>query len=186
MIEHIKTNAPEKLHTHIEHMNQHKNEMGEHSQQSHFSGCPSSHMMQFEESSQTARASSQLRQWPIQLHLVPPTAPYFKNANIYLVADCVPFAYSNFHSDILAGHAIAIACPKLDDVSEYVDKVTQIFRISTPKSITVVIMEVPCCSGLVQIAHHATIKAELKLPVEVIVIGIRGNLLERKTIQPQM
>jgi NAD-dependent dihydropyrimidine dehydrogenase PreA subunit len=185
VIEHIKTNTPEKLHTHLEHMNQHKNEMGEHSQQSHFSGCPSSHMMQFEESSQTeqtARASSQLRQWPIQLHLVPPTAPYFQNANIFLVADCVPFAYANFHSDILAGNAIATGCPKLDDVHEYVEKVTQIFKHSMPKSIKVAIMEVPCCSGLVQIAQQAAINAELKLPIEVIVIGIRGKLLAKRTI----
>ena len=185
VIEHIKTNTPEKLHTHLEHMNQHKNEMGEHSQQSHFSGCPSSHMMQFEESSQTeqtARASSQLRQWPIQLHLIPPTAPYFQNANIFLVADCVPFAYANFHSDILAGNAIATGCPKLDDVHEYVEKVTQIFKHSMPKSIKVAIMEVPCCSGLVQIARQAAINAELKLPIEIIVIGIRGNLLAKRTI----
>ncbi len=189
VIEHIKTNAPEKLHSHIEHMNQHKNEMSGHSQQSHFGGCPSSRMMQFGEPSHaepTARVSSQLRQWPIQLHLVPPTAPYFQNANIFLVADCVPFAYANFHSDILAGNAIAIACPKLDDVSEYVDKVTQIFRNSTPKSITVAIMEVPCCSGLVQIARQAAINAELNLPIEVIVIGIRGNLISKRTIQDQV
>ncbi|MDI6767123.1 MAG: 4Fe-4S binding protein [Bacteroidota bacterium] len=189
VIEHIKTNTPEKLHTHIEHMNQHKNEMNRHSQQLHFGGCPSSRVMQFEEPSNTepsARTSSQLRQWPIQLHLVPPTAPYFQNANIFLVADCVPFAYSNFHSDILAGNAIAICCPKLDDVNEYVEKVAQIFRHSMPKSIKVAIMEVPCCSGLVQIAHQASIKAGLNIPIEVVVIGIRGNLIGKKTIQPLM
>lgn len=188
VLEHIKENSPEKLHSHIEHMDQHKNEMIKHSHQSHFGGCPSTRVMQFEASTQaesTIRASSQLRQWPIQLHLIPPTAPYFKNANICLVADCVPFAYSNFHSDILSGNAIAIACPKLDDVSGYVEKLTQIFRNSTPKSISVAIMEVPCCSGLVQIVYHAAIKAELKLPIEVLLIGIRGNLLERKSIQPQ-
>ena len=185
VIEHIKTNAPEKLHTHIEHMKQHINEIGEHSHQPHFGGCPSSRTMQFEESSpteQTAPASSRLRQWPIQLHLVSPTAPYFQNANIFLVADCVPFAYANFHSDILAGNAIAIGCPKLDNVHEYVEKVTQIFKHSMPKSIKVAIMEVPCCSGLVQIARQAVINAELNLPIEVIVIGIRGNLLAKRTI----
>lgn len=189
VIEHIKMNAPEKLRTHIEHMNQHKNEISKHSQQSHFSGCPSSRVMQFEEqppAEPAAHVSTQLRQWPIQLHLVPPTAPYFKNANIYLVADCVPFAYPNFHSDILAGNAIAIGCPKLDDVQAYVDKVTQIFKCSVPKGITVVIMEVPCCSGLVQIAQQATINAELKLSIEVMVIGIRGDLIVKRTIQNQM
>ena len=185
VIAHIKTNAPEKLHTHIEHMNQHKNEISGHSHQPHFGGCPSSHTMQFEEPSQmeqTAPASSRLLQWPIQLHLVSQTAPYFQNANIFLVADCVPFAYANFHSDILAGNAIAIGCPKLDDVHEYVEKVTQIFKHSMPKSIKVAIMEVPCCSGLIQIARQAAINAELNLPIEVIVIGIRGNLLSKRTI----
>lgn len=189
VIEHIKTNSSEKLHAHIDHMNQHKNGLHEHSHQTHFSGCPSSRVMQFEESSYiepATRAYSQLRQWPIQLHLVPPTAPYFQNANIFLVADCVPFAYANFHSDILSGNAIAIGCPKLDDVHEYLEKLTQIFRNSVPKSIKVAIMEVPCCSGLVQIAYQAAIKADLNIPIEVIVIGIRGNLLGQNTIQPLM
>ena len=185
VIQHIKTNSPDKLRSHIEHMNHHKNELSGHSQQSQFIGCPSSRVMQFDgssESERTLRASSQLRQWPIQLHLVPPTAPYFKNANICFVADCVPFAYANFHSDILAGNAIAIGCPKLDDVHEYMEKITRIFKQSMPKSIKVAIMEVPCCSGLVQIAHQAAINAKLNLPIEVIVIGIRGNLLSRETI----
>jgi ferredoxin len=190
VIEHIKTNAPEKLHTHIEHMNHHKNKMSGHSQQPHFGGCPSSRMIQFEASPHTEPAArsttTQLRQWPIQLHLVPPTAPYFQNANIFLVADCVPFAYADFHSDILAGNAIAVGCPKLDDVHEYVEKVTQIFKHSMPKSIRVAIMEVPCCSGLVQIAQQAAIHAKLNTPMEVIVIGIRGNLLSKNTIRIDM
>jgi len=85
----------------------------------------------------------------------------------------------------LSGNAIAIGCPKLDDVNEYVDKVTQIFKYSTPQSIAVAIMEVPCCSGLVQIAYQAALQAELKIPFDVLVIGIRGNLLDRKTINIQ-
>jgi len=188
VIEHIKANSPQKLHSHLEHMAQHKNEIKKHSHPHNIGECPSSRVIQFEETSNpepSARASSKLSQWPIQLHLVPPTAPYFKNANIYLVADCVPFAYPNFHSDILSGNATAIGCPKLDDVHEYVDKVTQIFKYSTPQSIAVAIMEVPCCSGLVQIAYQAALQAELKIPIEVIMIGIRGNLLDRKTINLQ-
>ncbi len=184
VIEHIKTNAPEKLQTHIEHMKQ--NQFSIPSHQSHFGGCPSSRAMQFESSPNvepTTRSSSQLRQWPIQLHLVPPTAPYFQKADICIVADCIPFAYANFHSDIMDGNAIAIACPKLDDVSPYVEKLTQIFHHAQPKNITVAIMEVPCCSGLVHMTKQAVINAELNLPLEVIVIGIRGNLITKQLIQ---
>jgi len=187
VIQHIKTNSPDKLRSHIEHMNHHKNELSGHSQQSQFIGCPSSRVMQFDgpsESERTLRASSQLRQWPIQLHLVPPTAPYFKNANICFVADCVPFAYANFHSDILAGNAVAVGCPKLDDVQSYSEKVEQIFRNSAPRSITVVIMEVPCCSGLISIAVQAAINAGIKMPIEYIVISIRGEILSKQSIQP--
>ncbi len=187
IIQYIKTNSPDKLRLHIEHMNLHKNELSKHPQKLHFEGCPSSRVIQYDESpesDETFRASSQLRQWPIQLHLVPPSAAYFKNADIYLVADCVPFAYSNFHSDILPGNAIAIGCPKLDDVHEYLSKVTEIFRISQPKSIKVAVMEVPCCSGLVQIAHQSSIKANLNLQIDVVIIGIQGNIIGRHSIQP--
>jgi hypothetical protein len=125
---------------------------------------------------------SHLRQWPIQLHLVQPAAPYFQNADFVLVADCIPFAYANFHSDFLNGNAIAIACPKLDNVSPYVDKLTNLFRTSNLQSIKVVVMEVPCCSGLVRIAKEAANYAGFEGPLEIVTVGIKGNILERKNL----
>lgn len=177
VIEHIKQNAPDKLDAHIKHLQEHSLELA---QQPTFSGCSSSRVMQFEAKSQSdikTNFESQLRQWPIQLHLVPPIAPYFQNADLVLVADCVPFAYPNFHSDFLKRNAIAIACPKLDDVSPYVQKISQIIKFSNLKSLKVVVMEVPCCSGLVRIAQQAVKLAESNLPVEVVVVGIKGNVL---------
>jgi len=122
---------------------------------------------------------SELRQWPIQLHLVPPLAPYFQNQDLLIVADCVPFAYANFHQDFLKGKAspgLAIGCPKLDDVDAYIEKVTQIIKTANPKSIKVVHMEVPCCSGLVHIVKQALNQAKKDIPFEEITIGIKGEI----------
>jgi len=181
VIEHIKATSPDKLQSHIEHLQKHKSEIPT----KHTGGCPSAKVLQFELNqpvNNQIRLNTQLRQWPIQLHLVPPTAPYFKNADFALVADCVPFAYPNFHNDILSGNAIAIGCPKLDDTHAYVEKLTQIFQYSNPKTIKVVIMEVPCCSGLVQITKKALAQAELNVEIEVIVIGIKGDIITKQFI----
>jgi NAD-dependent dihydropyrimidine dehydrogenase PreA subunit len=144
--------------------------------------CPSSRLMQWDRpepvSQVQGRLESQLRQWPIQLHLVSPIAPYFKNADLALIADCIPFSYANFHNDFLEGNGIAIACPKLDDISGYVEKLSQIIKVGDIRSIRVVIMEVPCCSGLVHIAREALKKVGGQMPFEVVVVGIKGELLK--------
>src|SRR5690242_11109243 len=93
----------------------------------------------------TEKAPSELRQWPVQLQLVPPTAPYFQNAELLISADCVAFALGSFHQDLLSGKALAIACPKLDDSEGYQQKLATIFTVNDIRSITVAIMEVPCC-----------------------------------------
>jgi hypothetical protein len=121
------------------------------------------------------KASSELRQWPVQLHLVPPTAPYFQNADILICADCVGFAMGSMHHDLLKGKALAIACPKLDDTSSYVDKLAHIFTVNAIKSITVAIMEVPCCRGLDIMVREALAKSGMEIPLESIVIGINGE-----------
>jgi ferredoxin len=127
----------------------------------------------------TSPNKSQLRQWPIQLHLVSPNASYFKNSNLLLTADCVGFAYSNLHSDFLKGNTIVIACPKLDSNKQvYIEKLATMFSGSNINSITVLIMEVPCCSGLVQIAQQALNQSEKKIPLKVVVIGIEGDVLK--------
>ena len=143
-------------------------------------GCPSARALQFaqpEENPSVAgnTRSSKLTQWPIQLHLVPPTAPFFQNADVLLAADCAPFAYADFHDDLLKDKALAIACPKLDDTTPYVDKLTAMIRQSNIKSITVIHMEVPCCNGLVFMAKQAIEKSGQDVPLKTICIGIDGK-----------
>jgi len=120
-------------------------------------------------------APSELRQWPVQLHLVPPTAPYFQNADILICADCVGFAMGSMHHELLRNKALAIACPKLDDTSAYVEKLAHIFSANAIKSITVAIMEVPCCRGLDIMVREALQKSGMDIPLESIVIGINGE-----------
>jgi len=143
--------------------------------------CPSAKVMswqaQLPKTKSRKSVGSELRQWPVQLHLVPPVAPYFKNADLVLVADCVPFAYADFHQDFLKGKAIAIGCPKLDDVDAYIEKITQIIKTANPKSIEVIHMEVPCCYGLVHIAKESLRKSGENIPFESVIIGIKGEVM---------
>ena len=142
-------------------------------------GCPGSmaRVIEREETTTapTTKAASELRQWPVQLHLVPPTAPYFRNAHILVSADCVAFALGSFHSDILKGKALAIACPKLDETESYVGKLATIFRENDVQSITVAIMEVPCCRGLDVMVRQALGLSGKEVPLETIVIGVDGE-----------
>lgn len=178
VIAHIKEKSPELLEKHLEHLKEHADELPGYHSHTGMSSCPSAqtlHWERREEVKPEARISSELRQWPIQLHLVPPNAPYFQNADLVLVADCVPFAYANFHPDFLKGKAIAIGCPKLDDITAYVSKVTQILESSDIKSVKVVHMEVPCCHGLVHVAQEALRRSGKDIPIETVVIGIKGE-----------
>ena len=142
-------------------------------------GCPGSMARVIEREETTAEVTgtiqSELRQWPVQLHLVPPTAPYFQNADILVAADCVAFAMGDMHRQLLKGKALAIACPKLDDSGNYVDKLAQIFTVGNVKSVTVAIMEVPCCRGLDVMVRQALTQSGLDIPFETIVIGINGE-----------
>jgi len=125
--------------------------------------------------STVAPSSSMLSHWPIQLRLVNPKAPYFKDANLIVVADCVPFAYRDFHQDFLKGKSIVVGCPKLDDTQFYEEKLTEIFRQSRIKSVTVVNMEVPCCNGLHYIVKKAVECSGKNIPIEQVIIGIKGE-----------
>ena len=143
-------------------------------------GCPGSmarviERTEAETTATTERAPSELRQWPVQLHLVPPTAPYFQNADILVSADCVAFAMGSFHRDVLKGKAIAIACPKLDDTGNYVEKMATIFQANNVKSITVAIMEVPCCRGLDVMVKQALAQSGKDIPLETLIIGVDGD-----------
>lgn len=144
--------------------------------------CPGMRAMQFEKPAVKPTAAvggdrpSQLAQWPVQLHLVSPMAPYFANAELVLTADCVPFAMADFHEKFLAGRAIAIACPKLDDTGPYVEKLAQLIKHNNLKSITVVHMEVPCCTGLVRIAQQAIALAGVEVPFKDVTISLQGQI----------
>src|SRR3972149_2450139 len=143
-------------------------------------GCPGSMAMDFrsEQSSNATtsqRQEPQLRQWPVQLTLVSPQASYFKDADLLVAADCVPFAYPNFHHDFLAGKSLVIGCPKLDDVDFYTEKMTEMIKTSNVKSITLVNMEVPCCFGLQSIVEEAVKKSGKVLPIRQTVITIKGE-----------
>ena len=179
VIGHIKEKSPELLEKHLEHLKEHAHELPEHHSHTGISSCPSAQMLHWERQEEIkpkAKISSELRQWPIQLYLVPPNAPYFRNADLVLVADCVPFAYANFHPDFLKGKAIAIGCPKFDDTIAYTDKLTQILESSDVKSVKVIHMEVPCCYGLVHIAQEALSKSGKDIPFETVNIGIKGEI----------
>ena len=144
--------------------------------------CPSMQIAQFDRKADGAavpceHSQSRLGHWPVQLALVPPEAPFLKGAEMLLVADCVPFAYADFHHDFLSGKSVLVACPKLDNAQAHLDKLGLILRKSTIKSITVVRMEVPCCSGLTAIAKQALKLSQKDIPLKEVVIGIRGDIL---------
>jgi ferredoxin len=136
-------------------------------------GCPGSAVMDLREE----KYESQLRQWPVQIMLVPPNAPYFQGADLLVAADCVPFAYAGFHQDFLTGKVVLIGCPKLDDSKYYLNKFTEIFKLNDIKSVTVTHMEVPCCFGLAGMIKQAIKDAGKDIPVKTVNIGIKGNII---------
>jgi len=123
----------------------------------------------------TGRIESELRQWPTQLHLVPPTAPYLQKAHLLIAADCAPFAYAEFHRDFIKGKVLVNACPKLDDTSPYVDKLAAMIANNDIQSVTVTIMEVPCCRGMAMFAQQAIAQSGKDVPLEIVVIGVDGQ-----------
>jgi hypothetical protein len=123
----------------------------------------------------TGSAPSELRQWPVQLHLVPTSAPYFQNCDMLVAADCVAFALGSFHNDLLKGKALAIACPKLDETAAYTDKLATIFRDNNVNSITIAIMEVPCCRGLDMMVRQALSQSGKTIPLETVIVGVDGE-----------
>lgn len=151
-------------------------------------GCPGSRTLTFTKPAAQLgdgpAAPSALRQWPIQLHLVNPMAPYFQGADLLVAADCVAFALGDFHARHLAGKSLVIACPKLDSHMEiYVEKLRQMVDGAGVKSITVMVMEVPCCGGLLQMVRQAVAQAARSLPVRVTVVGLQGEILSAETIR---
>lgn len=153
-------------------------------------GCPGTKVMDLRfngkddigtddiETEKTVSGQSQLRQWPVQIMLVPPRAPYLNDADLLFAADCVPFAYADFHRDLLKGKILLVGCPKLDNAAFYVEKITQMLKGNNIKSITCAHMEVPCCSGLINILKTAIANSGKDIQLKDITISIKGEKSE--------
>jgi len=149
--------------------------------------CPGSRIMEFSKEenkvNEEGKRSSQLRQWPIQLHLISPNAPYFLGKDVLLAADCTAFSIGDFHKDFLKGKTLVIACPKLDsNIDVYVEKIRKMIDEAKINTLTVLVMEVPCCSGLLKIAKKALESATRKIPIKLIVVGIKGDIIKEEWI----
>ena len=148
-------------------------------------GCPSTLMQSFAPQtgcaganipvSQTASGVSALTHWPVQIRLVPPSAPFLKGADLLVAADCTPVAYPRFHDDLLRGKTVLLGCPKFDDAEDYINKFAAIFKTAAIKSVTIVVMEVPCCQGLPVIVRKGMALAGKEIPIEIVVISARGE-----------
>ena len=155
------------------------------------SGCPGSRSMDFSPSEESIDTSgekrpSELTHWPVQLHLIPPMAPQFQGKDILLSADCVAYSLGDFHRDYLKEKALMIACPKLDTGQEvYADKLTALIDTANIKSLTVMTMEVPCCSGLVSLVEQAAAKASRQVPIKWIVVSVRGEVIREESINAE-
>jgi Fe-S-cluster-containing hydrogenase component 2 len=148
--------------------------------------CPSKRFVQLGQTTAAAGAAedipTELTHWPVQLRLLPPTAPVFKDASLLLAADCVPVAFPNFHQKLLRGKSVAVACPKLDDARAHLEKLTEIIRLNDLKEITVAHMEVPCCSGLLMMTLEARRMSGKSVPILDMTIGTQGEVLTQKEV----
>jgi NAD-dependent dihydropyrimidine dehydrogenase PreA subunit len=151
-------------------------------------GCPSARMVQSFGPAPAAApsagepAESALSHWPVQIMLVPPTAPFLKGADLLVLADCVPVAFPTLHRDFLQGKRVMLGCPKFDNAQAYIDKFAQICKQSGIRSITSVVMEVPCCAALPIIVQKGMERSGVKIPMEEVVISVRGKILERRQV----
>lgn len=150
-------------------------------------GCPSTRLHNFGEGAAEPRGASPadaaipsaLTHWPVQIRLVPPHAPFLKNADLLIAADCTPMAYGGFHRDFLKGKVVMMGCPKFDDMALYEERFRQIFAQADVRSVTVLVMEVPCCQGLPALLKMVLKESGKNIPLEVVTIGLQGNILRR-------
>ena len=152
------------------------------------SGCPGARSMAFEQDESAAeqpaaKQASRLTHWPVQMHLLSPSAPHYHKSDFLLAADCTAFALGAFHGDFLKGKTLGIACPKLDDGQEvYAEKITALIDEAQINTLTVMIMQVPCCRGLIAIAKEAVARAKRKVPVKCVTVGIKGEILNEEWV----
>ncbi|MCX7985513.1 MAG: 4Fe-4S binding protein [Bacteroidales bacterium] len=154
----------------------------------HAGGCPGSRSLSFNTGSVASvgikpEVSSALTHWPVQLHLIQPAASHFLHCDLLVAADCTAFAHAGFHGSLLAGKKLVIACPKLDSNKEiYIEKFIRLIDEAKVNTITVAIMEVPCCGGLLQMVQMAVQRAARKVPVKAVVVGIRGDVIQEEWV----
>jgi NAD-dependent dihydropyrimidine dehydrogenase PreA subunit len=155
----------------------------------HSGGCPGSRSMAFVkesvevENTDTTKRSSMLTHWPIQMHLISPQAPHYKGSDMVLAADCVAFSMGDFHRDFLKGKTLAIACPKLDEEQDvYGEKIKGLIDVAKINTLTVIMMQVPCCGGLLHLAKKAADEAQRKIPIKAIVISLQGDVLKEEWV----
>jgi NAD-dependent dihydropyrimidine dehydrogenase PreA subunit len=154
-------------------------------------GCPSAQLRTFQpatpcqaanQPSFTGAAGSGLTHWPIQIRLVPPTAPFLKNADLLVTADCVPLAFPRFHQELLPGRVVMVGCPKFDDAEAYIQKFAEIFKVAGLRSITIARMEVPCCASMRTIIDQALQRSGSSIARKEVVIGVRGEIVRQEKI----
>jgi len=155
--------------------------------ENHVCSCASAETMVFNELEEqpviTGKVSSALRQWPVQMHLINPTAPYFQGADVILTADCVAYALGEYHNKYLKGHSIAIACPKLDQGREiYIEKIRSWFDDAKINTLTVMRMQIPCCGGLLGLAQEAAKRANRKVPIKYIIVSVEGEIFKEEWV----
>jgi len=149
-------------------------------------GCPGARIQQRAPRAEGSAASgpvpSALTHWPVQIRLVPPTAPYLQNADLLVAADCVPVAYAGFHQELLQGRVVMVGCPKFDQAQEATDKFAAIFSTAKIKSVTVAVMQVPCCQSLPGFVRRGMQMAGTQVPGEIVVVSLEGKILARKPL----
>ncbi len=153
--------------------------------ENHVCSCASGETMVFndleEQTVITGKAPSALRQWPIQMHLINPAAPYFQGADVILTADCVAYALGEYHNKYLKGCSIAIACPKLDQGREiYIEKIRSWFDEAKINTLTIMRMQIPCCGGLLGLAQEAAKRANRKVPIKYIIVSVEGDIFKEE------
>jgi hypothetical protein len=149
-------------------------------------GCPSTKMEMFASPCEAANqpviqpsTDSALTQWPVQIRLVPPFAPFLQKAHLLVASDCTPVAYPDFHKDFLKGRTVLVGCPKFDDTESYIAKFAEIFKVADIQSVTILIMEVPCCSKMPIIVQEGMVRAGKNIPTEIVVVSSRGKIIKR-------
>jgi Fe-S-cluster-containing hydrogenase component 2 len=153
-------------------------------------GCPSTQIQSFSPCKTAnqpvmhaaGHQASALSHWPVQIRLIPPHAPFLKGADLLVVADCVPVAFPSLHQDFMQGKAVMIGCPKFDDAQEYLDKFAAIFKTAGIKSVTIVVMEVPCCSGLPAMVRKGLEKSGGRIPMTQVVVSTRGQIIDERKV----